>query len=424
MCRTIKVPEDVRKMAETFGDVPLYIVGGFVRNSILGIGETDIDLASEKLPSEVMSLFGKNAVLVNKRLGTVHIKSANGSVYEHTTFRRESYPEGGGHSPDSVTIGASMEEDAARRDFSMNALYADAKTGEVIDPTGRGINDTLHRIIRTTSVDPRVIMKDDGLRLLRMVRLAGQLDFFIDKQLLSCAKDSVDLLDGVSAERIYKELQLIFLAELKHHDFNFDGHRRALLYMKQSGLLAKVFPVFPYIGGDENDVETLINVYSNVPSDFTLRLAALLMKASFSEINTVLCKLKTEKVRSEFICGILQYRDFASYGKPTDVEVRHMVQKLGKEKFMALCVLKRAENMETGISGHWRALMDICEQMEGRYPISLKEMNVDGEELIKKLKLKPGRKIGEILNKLLAWCAERPENNNKELLLAKASDYV
>ena len=65
MCRTIKVPEDVRKMAETFGDVPLYIVGGFVRNSILGIGETDIDLASEKLPSEVMSLFGKNAVLVN-----------------------------------------------------------------------------------------------------------------------------------------------------------------------------------------------------------------------------------------------------------------------------------------------------------------------------------------------------------------------
>lgn len=419
----ISIPESVQEVGRVVGDRTIYIVGGYVRNYILGIGNTDIDLASDLMPEELMELFGERAKLVNKWLGTVTIKIGD-EVFEHTTFRTESYPKGGGHMPDSVKIGVSLEEDAFRRDFTMNALYADVHTGKIIDPTGRGISDVLHRMIMTTTPDPYTIMNDDGLRLLRMVRLAGQLDFFIDDSLLACARNNAELLSEISAERVYKELKLILLADDKH-EYCPDGHRRALLYMKKAGLLSKVFPLYPFIGGEEKEIYMLIDVCTSMPREFTMRLAALLLLTTQAQARNFLIGLKAENERIDFICSVIGFKDYARYGLPSDVCIRRQIQTMGKKQFEALTTLRRSEDMETGRMGNWRAFMDVCERMEAeKYPFTAGDLAVNGREIMQELGLKPGKQIGTILKKLLEWCAEDASFNEREKLIAKAREII
>ena len=421
--KQIQLPERIKKVAAEFGGRPVYIVGGYVRNKILGIGNTDIDLASSLMPEEILDIFGDRAKLVNEKLGTVHIKCGD-EIFEHTTFRTESYPQGGYHTPDTVKIGVSLEEDAFRRDFTMNALYADIYTGEIIDPTGRGVSDVLHRMIMTTTPDPYRIMNDDGLRLLRMVRLAGQLDFFIEDELMACAKNNVDLLDAISKERIYKELQLILMADTKH-ECNNDGHRRALLYMKYTGLLKKVFPIYPFVGGEEKDVYMLIDVCTSMPQDFTLRLAALFLLEEHYVARNTLINLKAENDRTDFIASVIAYKDYARRGLPSDADIRKQIQRMGKKQFQALTTLRRSEDMETGKMGNWRAFMDVCERMEEEnYPFTAGDLAVDGRTIMRELGLRPGRQIGYILSKLLEWCAEDASHNEKQKLLQKAREIM
>lgn len=114
-----------------------YIVGGCVRNRLMGLDVSDVDVASAALPKEVIEKASPafSGVLVNERLGTVKLTSKNsGSVYEHTTFRVDSYPKSGRHLPKAVRFTSNLEEDALRRDFTVNALYFEPQSKTVIDP--------------------------------------------------------------------------------------------------------------------------------------------------------------------------------------------------------------------------------------------------------------------------------------------------
>ena len=124
-------------------DTPVYVVGGYVRGSLLGLPPADVDIASAALPEQVLAAaarMGVQAALVHRTLGTVELYLA-GERVEHTAFRRESYAPGGGHAPQAVHLGATLLEDALRRDFSVNALYYDVAADKVLDPTGRGLAD-------------------------------------------------------------------------------------------------------------------------------------------------------------------------------------------------------------------------------------------------------------------------------------------
>lgn len=182
-----------------------WLVGGAVRDLALGKPPKDVDFATDATPDEVQASF-EHTVAVGKAFGTIIVVHA-GVEAQVTTFRSER-----GHAdarrPDEVQFGTRLEDDAARRDFTCNALYLDPLEGGVVDPTG-GLLDLERRVLRTVGA-PRERFAEDGLRLVRMARLAAAHGLEIEAATLAGARESSAALRGVSAERRLAELSLIF----------------------------------------------------------------------------------------------------------------------------------------------------------------------------------------------------------------------
>ncbi len=194
----------------------LYIVGGYVRNSYLCLSMTDIDICGDLTYDKVLELansIGFDAHIVNKKLGTVLIKTED-NEYEYTTFRKENYVEGGAHSPTDVNFVNDIKLDASRRDFTANSLYYDINSGEIIDFYG-GIHDIAKRKLKTIKT-PAEVFSSDGLRILRMVRIANELGFEIDSKTRRTAREYCSQIADISAERILKELKKIVVSDLKY----------------------------------------------------------------------------------------------------------------------------------------------------------------------------------------------------------------
>ena len=132
----------------------------------------------------------------------------DGEKIEHTTFRKESYAPGGGHTPNQVWIGATLEEDAQRRDFSVNALYLDLQKRQLLDPTKRGLEDIQRRRLRSARSSAEEMISDDALRLLRLVRFACQLDFSIEKELFCAARCYASQIQAISKAVSYTHLDV------------------------------------------------------------------------------------------------------------------------------------------------------------------------------------------------------------------------
>ena len=171
------IPSNTMKKLAGLLPKPLYVTGGFVRNRLLELPVTDSDVCSALTTGEVQTALTGSDFLVRAvypRMGTMLLEDAtDGSQLEYTAFRTESYAGGGGHTPCEVRFGCSLEEDALRRDFTVNAIYCDCVSGELTDPTG-GLADLKSRTIRTVTA-PETVFGSDGLRLLRMVRFCAQL---------------------------------------------------------------------------------------------------------------------------------------------------------------------------------------------------------------------------------------------------------
>jgi len=220
---------------------PLYVVGGYVRNALLWgrDGGTDVDICGPLTVAQLSAAIANadvEIVPVNPRVGTVLVRYA-GERYEYTTFRRDSYPSGGVHTPQSVTFVQTVQEDALRRDFTINAVYLDCHTGALVDPTG-GLEDLAHGLVRTTRA-PEAVFGEDGLRILRLVRFCAELGFAPEAQTLAVAKAQCGLLADISAERKREELDKILLADVKY------GVPNAF----EAGLrLADEVGIWPYMG--------------------------------------------------------------------------------------------------------------------------------------------------------------------------------
>ncbi len=212
-------PDELKRLAALF-PLPLYAVGGQIRNPLLGLPVSDMDICSALPPEQVIELCVKNGlsyVPQGLKYGTVAIHM-NGCVFEHTSFRRESYSQGGAHRPEKVSFGADINEDAFRRDFTVNALYMEILDEEkrVIDPTGLGLSDLKAGLIRATSPDPSVILRDDALRIMRLPRFAAELGFSVEENTLHAAKKYARGLKDVSRERIQSELNKILLSDIRY----------------------------------------------------------------------------------------------------------------------------------------------------------------------------------------------------------------
>ncbi len=279
--KELEVPEPILRLGEAFGGAGhgLYLVGGYVRDKLLGGDEgakPDADATTGAHPPQVKKLLrpvADSLWTVGERFGTIGATVGDYQV-EVTTYRSDLYTEGSRHP--EVRFGDSLEEDLARRDFTINAIAANALTGEIEDPFG-GRKDLSDGVIRPVG-DPLDRMRDDPLRMLRAVRFETTLSkpgrpFALTSDLERAIQENARWLESISAERVRVEFEKILVSE------NVASGLRALVRL---GLMPFVVPEFMETVDVEQESEfhhkdvfehTLI-VVSNVEPDLVLRKAA------------------------------------------------------------------------------------------------------------------------------------------------------
>src|ERR671921_1323809 len=276
--KRLEVPEPLLPLGKAFREAghELYLVGGYVRDALLGGAHPDIDATTDARPREIKRLLGpwaEHLWTVGERFGTIG-STVGGFAVEVTTYRTDQYTRGSRHP--EVRFGDSLEEDLARRDFTINAVAADTLTGEVLDPFD-GRQDLQSGIIRAVG-DPLERMRDDPLRMLRAVRFQTTLSkperpFAMTRDLERAIRNNAGWLESISAERIREEFEKILVSE------NVASGLRTLVRLE---LMPYVVPEFMETVDVEQEAEfhhkdvfehTLI-VVSSVEADPILRKAA------------------------------------------------------------------------------------------------------------------------------------------------------
>lgn len=218
----MEVCKELVNLAKEFkkNNATLYIVGGYVRDHLIGLESEDIDIASSLSEEDVLRICTKLKILthnINKSLGTIQMTYGS-KQFEYTRFRQESYSIAGKHTPEKIEFVDDIAIDTLRRDYTINSIYYDILKDEFVDLSG-GREDIDNNIIRTTN-SPEITLRDDALRILRGIRLSSTFNFDIEKNTLKALKMYTPCLKHISKERILRELSLISVADLKHNREN------------------------------------------------------------------------------------------------------------------------------------------------------------------------------------------------------------
>lgn len=432
----------------------LFVVGGHVRNTLLGFRISDTDITSALTPDEITALCqsaGFKVVPKGVDFGMVEIHIGDKS-YEHTTFRADSYGEGGSHRPQSVAFSKTPEEDAFRRDFTVNALYASVLTGELIDPTG-GLGDIEKRLIRTTTPDPETILKDDGLRIMRLCRFAAELGFDIEEKTFAAAKKCAPLLADISAERVRDELKKILMADAKYGLPAQESVLRGLELMDEVGALDVILPELARCRGVGQSpkyhkypvLEHIFQTVSMSEPELTLRLACLLHDAGkpaalekngnmhghdvISEdiSREVFRRLRFDNDTAEEAAWLVRRHMFDLDGRAKEPTLKKRFAEWGEARVNALAAIREAdfrgsvgERITVKTAERWRRVLG--EMKAKRTPFSENELNCTGRDIMEWLSLPPSPRIGEIKRALFMHCAVRPQDNTYEKLRETARD--
>ena len=466
MLPPFSVPSSVVKLAKIFSKngIDLYLVGGFVRNSLLNRPASDLDAASSAVPEDVISFLEKedNIQVIEKALdfGTIEIRIAEEShttVVEHTTFRKEIYHSDGSHRPDAVAFTDSLTQDAMRRDFTINAIYYHILDCEIIDPLS-GKKDIESMMIRAAREEAEATLSDDGLRIMRMARFAAELNFMVDPDLVRAARQYAHYMKDISPERKQIEMKKILLSDVKYQRFNgafnTSKPKRGLLILKETGALKYIFPLLTEgsrvkqnpIYHAHDVLMHNINVMSNTTPSYPLRLAGLLHDIAKPEMldktgkmhhhdhvgskraRQALDDLKTPKAITEHVCVLIQNHMFDLNGKAKDKTIRKKAAELGYDLMIELADLRCADIIGSGIreqsptADHW---VNVVETMikEGA-PESMKDLAVDGRELMRELNITEGEAVGKLLKRLRQIAIQKPSQNTHARLLRHAKRVI
>jgi tRNA nucleotidyltransferase (CCA-adding enzyme) len=420
------------------------LVGGGVRDMLLGRPPADFDVATDAVPEAVLELFGKTfAVPTGLKHGTVTVLTDTSPPrhVEVTTFRGEgAYLDG--RRPSSVTYVKSLGEDLSRRDFTMNAVAYDPLADAITDPfDGRG--DLGRGLIRAVG-DPIARFREDGLRPMRAVRQAAQLGFDIDPATQAAIEPTLDVVRKVSAERIRDELLKLLAAPRPS---------RGLTLMHATGLLGAVIPeLLEGVGCTQNrfhkhDVfEHTLHVVDETDGDAIRRLGALLHDVgkprarqpregapgeySFfqheyvgAEMADEICRrLKLANADRERVVGMVKNHMFFYARDWTDGTVRRFVRRVGGHGALDDLFALRAgdvtgrgfgEDPETEL----RELRERVASVAAEDAVmKVKDLAVDGGDVMRLLAIPPGRVVGEVLEKLLELVIDDPSLNDRDKL--------
>lgn len=413
-----------------------FIVGGCVRDSILGRRPDDWDITTSARPEQVKALF-RRTVDTGLKHGTVTVLMDKES-YEVTTYRIDGEYEDGRH-PKEVAFTASLEEDLKRRDFTINAMAYHPDRGLV--DLFRGMDDIRAEIIRCVG-NPLERFGEDALRILRAVRFSAQLGFSIEEETKKGIEELVPNLKLVSAERIQTEL--VKLLASPHPDY--------LLTAYETGITRQFLPEFDAcMETGQNTPHHCLSVglhtlqsLLNIRPDKVLRLTMLLHDigkpavkktdengrdhfkmhgpAGEKMASAILRRLKFDNDTISKVCRLIRWHD--DRPAPDMCSVRRAVNRIGEDIFPLYLEVQRADMLAQstykreekaarleGVNECYRKILE-----EGQC-VSLKSMAVSGRDLIA-AGYAPGPELGEILDRLLEHVLEHPEDNEKDRLLA------
>ncbi len=230
-----KISQELKKLANLLhGD--LFAVGGFVRNSLLGLPIDDIDICSSITLDDLSTILtgsDYDVKVKSKTLGTAII-AIKGQKYEYSVFRRETYSNDGSHSPNSVEFISDIKEDASRRDFTINAIYYDIAKDELLD-FYTGIEDINKKILKTVET-PDYVLSNDGVRILRLFRFQSELGFKIEKETLLAAIKYSKNLTALSGERVVNEMEGILHSSKRYPNSKNNAFMPAFKIFNKFGL--------------------------------------------------------------------------------------------------------------------------------------------------------------------------------------------
>ena len=440
----MNLPEKLLRFADCT-EQPLYLVGGAVRNHLAGLpASADFDLtgafsAASAAASAVSAGFTVTAVY--PRTGTVRLQDGDATL-EFTSFREESYPAGGSHTPTDVCFTKNMEKDALRRDFTCNAVYYDVKNGDFCDPLG-GISAIKER--KLAAFAPDAVFRDDGLRLLRLARFAAELGFTPTEETLAAAKKYAANIDDISGERILDELQKILLSDQKYPSSRPDAPDFALRILHETTVLERIFPFVRAADGmpqradfhDHDVLEHTLRAVRYAPPRFAVRLAALLHDAGkptamqkcgkmyghevYSEAiaRQTLHRLRAGNALTDRVARLCRTHMFDLKGEAKIATVRRFLRE-NHDLFPDLPDLMQADfsackDVLTTAPGVLRLRAAFQKMQEENVPLTLKDLAVSGGDLTA-LGFS-GKETGEMLRYLFDLTLSDGKMNDKTRLL-------
>lgn len=442
----IQMPEKVKYIIDriTAAGFEAYAVGGCVRDSILGRTPQDWDITTSARPEQVKALFPRT-IDTGLQHGTVTVLLER-EGFEVTTYRIDGKYEDSRH-PTEVIFTPSLEEDLKRRDLTINAMAYNDEKG-LVDIYG-GLEDIQAQIVRCVG-NPLERFEEDALRILRAIRFSAQLGYRIEEKTKGAIRQLAPSLKNISAERIQTELiklitspnpdylrvafdcgvTKVFLPEFDsameteqnhpHHCYSVGEHTLHALTEVEPDKVLRLAVLFHDIGKpatltkDEKEI-THFHGHAQVGADIT---------------KEVLRRLKFDNDTISGVSKLVFYHDYGNDLKPDMRILRRMVNRIGEDAFPGLFQVKRADILaqsnylrqeKLARLQQWRQLYQ--ELREKGQCVSLKTMAVTGSDLIQ-LGMKPGRELGEVLQKLLELVLEEPENNTREFLLARAKEML
>lgn len=424
-----------------------WLVGGAIRDLSLGRAAADFDIATSARPDEMRRVFARRRLVpTGEKHGTMTVLLPGVAGLERgvevTTFRGEgAYSDG--RRPDRVEFVSSLEQDLERRDFTVNALAFDPLDGRLLDPFA-GRRDLDERCLRAVG-DPLARFREDGLRVMRAVRLAAQLAFTLDPLTREAIPGALDVLARVSQERVRDELLKLLAAPRPS---------LGLHLMQETGILAQVLPEAARLVGlaqnrfHAHDVweHTVVTVDEMVGGSLA-RLAALLHDLgkpataaakddqsddlSFYQHETVGAELadavcrrfKLSNYDREWVVALVRHHMFWYAPAWTDATVRRFIARVGVDLLPGLYALRAADVRARGRGEDPGRELDelmsrVAREIEAQRALKVSDLAVGGQDVMAALACSPGPLVGEVLRRLLERVVDDPELNHRETLLS------
>jgi len=420
-----------------------FLVGGCIRNMLLEKDVKDWDVTTQAKPNEVINIFGKehHVIPTGIKHGTVTV-IINEIPIEITTYRTDGEYSNNRH-PDSVKFVSIVKDDVDRRDFTINGLLYNGR--DVVDCVG-GLKDLNQRKIRAIgNADDR--FSEDSLRMMRCIRFSCQLGFDIIKSTIQSIERNAELIKNVSQERIRDELIKILMS---------DKPSKGIGLLAKTNLLKYILPELQECVGfdqhnkhhNKNVFNHILKVLENTPAVLNLRLATLFHDISKPETFTmddngqghfylhhkvgadktreIMKRLKFDNETIDNVC-ILVYNHMARYPKLREGSVKKLLRRLGEHNVDDLINLQIADIIGSKSPYDFENVVLLKNELkriiETKEPIAVNQLAINGHDLIE-LGIKPGKRMGEILNELLLLVMDKPEMNTKEQLLLIAISKI